>query len=50
MKNSIRKVFTYNKVINDRDNIIKSITFSEVNKLLKSINLESKSVLKIKGE
>ena len=44
------EVFTYNKVINDRDNIIKSITFSEVNKLLKSINLESKSVLKIKGE
>lgn len=44
------EVFTYNKVINDRDEIIKSISLSDVNKLLNSICLDSKSILKIKGE
>lgn len=44
------EVFTYNKVINNRDEIIKSINLSEANKTLKSISLDSKSVLKIKGE
>lgn len=44
------EVFTYNKVINDRDEIIKSISLSDVNYLLNSICLDSKSILKIKGE
>lgn len=44
------EVFTYNKVINNRDEIIKSIGLVEANKTLKSISLDSKSVLKIKGE
>ncbi len=44
------EIFTYNKVINNRDEIINSISLSDVNKVLSNISLDNKSILKIKGE
>ena len=41
------EIFTYNKLINNRDDIIKSITLNEINDALKSIDLNNKSILKI---
>lgn len=43
-------VFTYNKPINNRDEILKSITLKEINDTLKSIDLNNKSILKIIGK
>ena len=40
----------YNKVINNRDEIINNISLSDVNKVLSNISLDNKSILKIKGE
>ena len=44
------EIFTYNKVINNRDEIINNISLSDVNKVLSNISLDNKSILKIKGE
>lgn len=43
-------VLTYNKVINNRDEIVKSITLKEINDVLKNINIKNKSILKIVGK
>lgn len=44
------EVFNYNKVINNRDQMLKEITLKEVSEVIKSISLENKSILKIKGD
>ena len=48
--NIATEVFTYNKLINNRDEIIKNITLNEINSALKTINLNNKSILKIVGK
>ncbi len=43
-------ILRYNKIINNADEMIKSITLKEVNECLKNLNLKNKSILKILGK
>lgn len=45
--NIATEIFTYNKLINNRDEIINSITLKEINDAIKTINIKNKSILKI---
>jgi len=45
--NIATEIFTYNKLINNRDEIAKSITLKEINQALKGVNIKNKSILKI---
>ena len=42
-------ILSYKKLINNRNEIIKSITLSEINNLFKNLNLKNKSILKIEN-
>lgn len=46
--NITTNILRYNKLINNEDEIIKSITLKEANEVLKNINKKNKSILKIK--
>lgn len=46
--NITTNILRYNKLINNEDEIIKSITLKETNEVLKNINKKNKSTLKIK--
>jgi len=45
--NIATEIFTYNKLINNMNDIIKSITLKEINDTGKTVNLNNKSTLKI---